>query len=411
MLDVAIIGGGVCGLALAHSLQARRVDWQLFEARARLGGRVLSVTAQRGTPLDLGPAWFWPGHQPSITRLVADLGLTAFAQTDDGRVLHLVDPARPPETVTIGADAQIASGGPAGDPASSDAPGPVHGGAQRIAGGMARLVEALARPLPPERLQRGAVLHSLSFEEGAAGGGEATEGPCVTLSWVQDGAEHQLRARRVVLALPPRVAEATLQFEPPLSAALVDALRATPTWMATAAKAAMAFEHAVWRQAGHSGNAWVTHPQAVLSEVFDAGTPGQGEALAGFLALGVQARQQFQRSLDLLTRNQLGQLFGPAAEDGDLHLQDWALEPTTCSPLDAAEDGQVGEHPAYGHPLLAQAHWGGRLLFGGSETARQGGGYLEGALSAAARLRRSLLETTVVNPATASAASTAQARS
>jgi monoamine oxidase len=31
MLDVAIVGGGVCGLALAHSLQARRLDWALFE--------------------------------------------------------------------------------------------------------------------------------------------------------------------------------------------------------------------------------------------------------------------------------------------------------------------------------------------------------------------------------------------
>jgi monoamine oxidase len=43
--------------------------------------------------------------------------------------------------------------------------------------------------------------------------------------------------------------------------------------------------------------------------------------------------------------------------------------------------------------LLAQPHWQGRLHFGGSETARQGGGYLEGALSAAARLRRELLAT------------------
>jgi hypothetical protein len=45
----------------------------------------------------------------------------------------------------------------------------------------------------------------------------------------------------------------------------------------------------------------------------------------------------------------------------------------------------------YGDPLLGEAWWNGRLFLGGSETARHGGGYLEGALGAAARLRQQLL--------------------
>jgi monoamine oxidase len=53
MLDVAIIGGGLCGLALAHSLQARYLDWTLFDARDRLGGRVLTRQAGNGAALDL----------------------------------------------------------------------------------------------------------------------------------------------------------------------------------------------------------------------------------------------------------------------------------------------------------------------------------------------------------------------
>jgi monoamine oxidase len=182
------------------------------------------------------------------------------------------------------------------------------------------------------------------------------------------------------------------------------ALRHTPTWMATAAKAGMAYPRPFWREAGHSGNAWVTHPQAVLAEVFDASTPAQTDAaspdtpsshaaLAGFSALGASARPQFGAvGMALLLRSQLGQLFGAEAQDGELHTLDWALEPHTCSPLDLAEDSQPLEHPSYGEPLLTQPHWQGRLLFGGSETARQGGGYVEGALSAAARLRRELLQ-------------------
>ena len=66
MLDVAIVGGGLCGLALAHSLQARGSDWRLFEARSRLGGRVLTAEDVDGTPVDLGATWYWPATQPAI---------------------------------------------------------------------------------------------------------------------------------------------------------------------------------------------------------------------------------------------------------------------------------------------------------------------------------------------------------
>ncbi len=379
MLDVAIVGGGVCGLALAHSLHARRVNWGLFEARTRLGGRVLTEHAENGVALDLGPAWFWPSHQPSMTRLVADLGLQAFDQTDDGQVLHLHEGGKPPERVTV----RPAETGELSTAAQlAPEPGTVHGGARRIAGGMGALVAALARPLPAERLHLNTVLEAL------------VEHPDrITLHLRQNGQPLTLDARRVVLALPPRLAQASVRFAPALAPELVEALRSTPTWMATAAKAAFAYERPFWRDAGHSGNAWVTHSQAVLAEVFDA-TPAnaaQGGALAGFSALDAQARQSFKAGMELLLRSQMGQLFGIAAQDGELHRMDWAEESFTAAPLDLADDAQPSAHSAYGASLLQQGHWRGRLFFGGSETARQGGGYLEGALSAAARLRRELL--------------------
>ncbi|MEL6208453.1 MAG: FAD-dependent oxidoreductase, partial [Pseudomonadota bacterium] len=42
MHDVAIIGGGLAGLAAADALERAGRDWVLFEARPRLGGRILS---------------------------------------------------------------------------------------------------------------------------------------------------------------------------------------------------------------------------------------------------------------------------------------------------------------------------------------------------------------------------------
>jgi monoamine oxidase len=133
MLETAIIGGGVCGLALAKALQEQGRDFVLFEARERLGGRVLSVSCKRsGMAVDLGPTWFWPETQPLITRLISDLHLADFPQHDQGTLLHLRDPDKRPERL----DGES-----------------VHSGARRVAGGMASLVDALAAELPKDTMK------------------------------------------------------------------------------------------------------------------------------------------------------------------------------------------------------------------------------------------------------------------
>lgn len=356
--EVAIIGGGLCGLALAHSLHARGVDWCLYEGRERLGGRILTETSGHGAALDLGPSWFWPDTQPSITRLVADLGLETLPQPDDGRVRLLDDPNEPPRDKDAGTR------------------GGLHAGARRLAQGMAALVQALSAPLPAARLRTGAIL-----------GRVAHAGDHVRLRFT-DGRE--ATAGHVVMALPPRLV-AQVAFDPPLPPDLRAALDAAPTWMATAAKAGVALPQAPWRDEPNRGNAWVTHPQAVLAETWDAGT-AETPALAGFVALGAEGRVQYRRGLPLLIDSQLTMLFGPDASNGELHLADWAEQPLTCSARDRAEDGARPDHAAYGDARLLRPAWDGRLWFGGSETATRGGGYLEGALQAAARLRRDVVE-------------------
>ena len=68
MLEIAIVGAGICGLTLGRELAARGVSFALFEARERLGGRVLSVqNPTNGERLDLGPTWFWPDTQPAVS--------------------------------------------------------------------------------------------------------------------------------------------------------------------------------------------------------------------------------------------------------------------------------------------------------------------------------------------------------
>ena len=95
-LDVAIIGAGLCGLQLATLLQTSGRRCAIFEARMRVGGRILTLA---DGAIDLGPTWFWPRTQPRMTQLVATLGLSSFAQHDDGRVLFLDASADTPRTV------------------------------------------------------------------------------------------------------------------------------------------------------------------------------------------------------------------------------------------------------------------------------------------------------------------------
>lgn len=354
--DVVIVGAGLCGLALAHRLVARGQRVQLLEARGRIGGRVLTQTCEStGQSLDLGPSWFWPETEPHMVALLASLGLESFAQHDLGDALWLTDPNRSPER-------RVEAGG-------------VHAGARRIAGGSATLTEALFKAMPEGCVITGSALIGLRDH------GESVE-------LLRTGGP-SLRARRVVLALPPRLVQERVAFDPPLHGAVDQALKDTPTWMAAQAKAVVSFATPFWREAGHSGNAFVRHPQAVLGEVFDQSPTGNaaGGVLGGFVALHASQREHFRVGLPLLIESQLAQLHGIDAQSGQLTLQDWALERWTCSEADRTEP------PAWpqADPLLRRGHWGGRLWFGGSETATHGAGHMEGALASADRIAHALL--------------------
>jgi monoamine oxidase len=360
MLEIAIVGAGVCGLTLGRELAARGVPFALFEARERLGGRVLSVqNPTSGERLDLGPTWFWPDTQPAVSRLVGEFGLEPFDQYDPGSALLLSDPEEPPTT---------------------RATPRLHAGAQRLKGGMASLVERLSAAIPEEALRLGCALR-----------GVKNLGDHIELLFDAGGEEITVAAHRVVLAVPPRLLAENVRFTPTLSSADLSAMRATPTWMAAQAKAVIGFSGPpAWREAGHSGNAFVVHDQAVLGEIFDAcDSSGAKAALGGFFALSAEIREAFHDGLPMLVASQFVQLFGKALESGEAQMQDWAKEKFTCAQADLAPSDA---HPDYGSNALSKPLWDGKLYLGASETAREGGGYVEGAINAAARIRDQLFK-------------------
>lgn len=369
MLDIAIIGAGLCGLSLARQLQAHQLDYAVFEARNRPGGRIYSKApySRPTTQFDLGATWFWSQSEPLVSDLIAELGLSRFPQHDSGTVLRLRDPDK--------AAAPVAVDG-------------VHAGAQRLHGGTASLIDALTAGIPIVQMHYKHVLIMVN-----------DCGDHVELHFLRDDELLLIKARRVVLTIPPRLLVEQVRFEPKLDDNLLNRMRATPTWMASQAKAVLLYDKASWREAGQSGNAFVEHEQAVFKEIFDACSadqPPTTAALGGFVVLSPALRRDFHIGLPLLMNSQMNQVFTTVFEPEAQLYQDWANELYTCSDLDRkAGDLSATSEPATasycGDAALHSARWDHKLYFGGTETASYGGGHMEGALASAQHLARELL--------------------
>ena len=314
--EVCIIGAGLSGLALAFALRADGRDVTVLEARDRPGGRVMSQAGH-----DLGPSWVWPQNRRFLA-LLDRLGLHNFSQYATGRLVF-----------------EDAAGA-----IRRDLDFTTMGGALRVKGGLARVTDALAAEVG-ESLRLGTPVRKVA--EDATG---------VTISTADD----TIRAARVVLALPPR-----------LAAGLGVTVPDVPTWMAGQAKLVASYPMPFWRAEGLNGDA-ISH-RGPLAEIHDA-SPADADtgALFGFAHPGA-ARQPGFRDAALA---QLGRLFRQeAARPDEVVVKDWSTDPATATPAD--------QIPPAGHPAYRPLSPTERLIFAGSEVAPEDGGFLEGALAAA----------------------------
>ncbi|MFT5446832.1 MAG: monoamine oxidase [Gammaproteobacteria bacterium] len=349
--DVLIVGGGLAGLSLADQLERSGRDYLLVEARHRLGGRILSLPAQSADDesirYDLGPTWFWPG-QPKMARLVNELNLDIFEQYSDGKLVF-----------------QDRNGA-----VQSDLEHSTTAGSLRISGGIEQLIDKLSERIPTRRLRVSSRLTKLLLAD----------------DWIDANVQladqsTMIRAKKVVLALPPRLVAQAIDFAPELARESMHAMRAIPTWMAGHAKVVAIYHRPFWRDAGLSGDG-ISH-RGPLAEIHDAGDACDVHgALFGFVGVPASIRRNDDFHLAELALDQLATMFGPsAAKPIDLLVQDWADEAFTATEEDCVQ--QIQGHPAYGTPPALNDLWRGSLLLGSSEMAPGFGGYLEGALEAA----------------------------
>ena len=359
--DVVIIGAGTTGLAAADRLVTAGLSVRVLEARDRVGGRLLSGISSNG-PVDLGATWFWPGEH-RVAALVERFGIAVHPQ-------HLAGDAMYQET----SGAQRLDGNPIDVPSG------------RFVSGAQAVTEALADALPSGTVLLKTAASSVAVSADGVTVDAVTASADVAVDPVtaKDSEPRSLVGRHVIVALPPALAAADLQFEPPLPDRLAGLLAATPVWMGAVTKVVAVYDQPFWRKEGLSGSA-ISHI-GPMREIHDmSGPDGSPAAIFGFVP-GTGAGAPTVTDADV--RHQLGQIFGPqGADPAELHIQDWRQERWTSPP----DVERMTAYQTYGHALFREPVADGRLFFASTETATESPGHIEGALAAAERAVTAIL--------------------
>lgn len=348
-VETLIVGAGISGLYAAYLLAKQGKSFVVLEARDHLGGRILSPQCG-ALYADMGPSWFWPDIQPRMVKLVKTLGLSPYRQFEQGFGRYQ---------------------GPSGDVRNVSGY-PMEPPSWRLRGGMMALIEGISRDISAEAIKLNHPVCSIK---------KIDDGARVSVGKLEQEPIACYEAKRVILALPPRLIASTILFDPDLSDNLCQSMLKIGTWMAGQAKFHTVYDKPFWRECNLSGQAF--SQRGPMVEIHDGSNGDEGPyGIMGFLGLPAAGRGNKDLLIEAMLV-QLAILFGDQAQYPVKYFyQDWACEPYTATYIDKAP---MREHPHYHPPAGKSNIWNGVIRFAGTETTEDQGGYLEGALAAAER--------------------------
>jgi len=452
-MHVVVVGAGLAGLTTAVDLVASGADVTVLEARDRVGGRMHGIPVSDDVFADGGAAYLGVRHTELLAMVRENgLALASTGMVGDSTFLvrdqHTTTASRMPplDAIALGElfdrlEELVEQVGPAApwlspraesldrltaarwladevghpdartffplfigemmaaDPAAisvlhmafylSSGGGirylnAFQGGAQewRIDGGSHQLCEALAARLG-DRVRLGEPVYAVDQE-----GPDAVVVQC---GWTGDGAGPEYRADRVVVAVPPLLAQ-RIEFRPALPSPRATAA----TGRGCAIKVHLSYPAPLWREYGLSG--WSVSAHGPLLSTVDDSPPDQsvgvltgfvtGAAASAFSALS--PAQQRDAALEHARR-----LFPQLPAPTRCTVTDWVAEEYSKGCY-AALFGP-GDWLKLG-PTLTAPH--GRVHWAGTETSVEFFGLMEGAIRSGHRVATELIHG--AEPATAS---------
>lgn len=435
-VDVVVVGAGLSGLTAAHRLRQFGLTVAVFEASARVGGRVSSAEVD-GVHVDLGGTFVGPG-QDRILALADEVGVSRYRTYGAGdNVLRWRGRSRryrgtvPPVgaglldvgRIQLALD-RLARTVPRGDPAA--APHASDLDAESLGSWMRRShASAAARDLiaiagrttwgcEPDEIS---LLHAAHYIHQAGGlssmldteGGAQEEhfvegsheiavrvarglGPAVRLDApveriaassdgvVVSSAREDVTARAVIVAVPPAL-RGGIRFSPDLPSRYAQLAQRWPAGVLS--KAYAVYDAPFWRARDLSGQGLSDTGPVFIT--FDASPPGDGGpgVLLGFIGARYAREWDDLPPAERRARalSSFADLFGPRALDATGYIdQRWGAEPWVGGgPTAAPGPGVVVPYAA------ALVEPVGRILWAGTETATRWTGFMDGAVRAGER--------------------------
>lgn len=335
--SIGIIGGGLTGLVAAYFLTQKNLDVTILEARDRLGGRIHTLYSDSEAPVELGATWFGKKHT-HLTQLLSELRVESHEQFMGQNAVYDPISTSPPQIVKMPYN-----------------PDPTY----RIKGGTSKLINNLASHIDKDSIALNTKVNRVHSAQNKI---EVTS------------ESDQFTFDKVLLTLPPKLFLNTIEFDPHLPKEIIEIGQQTHTWMSESIKVALTYAKPFWKERDAIGS--IFSNTGLISEMYDHSNFEDSKfALKGFINGGYAFTNLEERKSRVLA--QLKKYFGDQVLDYlSYHETIWRDE--AYSHFDY--DGFILPHQNNGHPIFQRVLMNGNLYLGGSETASNYPGYMDGAV-------------------------------
>jgi len=352
--DIVIIGAGLTGLTLNYLIKKNTFlssiyNIKIIEGRSRTGGRIHTIKkAKVDHTIEMGATWFGLKHNRFLS-LLKELEIQYFEQTIGKKAHYEPLSTSPPYLVDLP---------PNPEPS------------MRLQGGTEIIIENLSQHILTKDLQLNTIVKSIK-KVGSS------------LSINTDRANYN--ADIVISTLPPNLFASTIKVYPKLPAAFTSIAMATHTWMGESIKIALTFEEPFWRNKNGSGT--IFSNVGPIPEMYDhCNYKDDFYALKGFFNgtyFSLSKKERLQKVL-----KQLEKYFGVKVYDYLSYEEAvWRKEHLTFIPYAS----HILPHQNNGHEVYHKSYLDNTLIIGGTETAKQFPGYMEGAVRSAESIVEQLL--------------------